>query len=219
MIEIAPGLHVLTPFPRYLINVYLLGDVLLDAAVKISTGGLLRSLKGHTVRTHALTHVHPDHQGSSHALCEALNIPLWCSDREAAAMEAGDLSTQIPQNLATRLEDLVMTGPGHPVARGLCEGDMVADFTVIEAPGHSPGHLAYWRERDRVLIMGDVLLNMDMVTLRRGLRLPPEIFTVDPMLNRASARKLAALNPRLVCFGHGAPLLDMDVFHAFVEGI
>ena len=34
------------------------------------------------------------------------------------------------------------------------------------------------------------------------------MFTPDPARNRASARRLAALEPQLTCFGHGAPLRD-----------
>jgi len=35
---------------------------------------------------------------------------------------------------------------------------------VIDAPGHSAGHVVFWRESDRVLIIGDVLANMDQYT-------------------------------------------------------
>ena len=55
-------------------------------------------------------------------------------------------------------------GPPHPVARALHEGDEVAGFTVLETPGHSRGHVAFWRESDRVLILGDVLNNMNLMT-------------------------------------------------------
>ena len=50
--------------------------------------------------------------------------------------------------------DRVFTGPGHPVDRALRDGDMVGDFRVIDAPGHSAGHVVLWREADRVLIVG-----------------------------------------------------------------
>jgi hypothetical protein len=43
------------------------------------------------------------------------------------------------------------------VSRTLREGDPVGGFEVLEVPGHSPGALAFWRERDRVLVCGDVL--------------------------------------------------------------
>jgi glyoxylase-like metal-dependent hydrolase (beta-lactamase superfamily II) len=107
-------------------------------------------------------------------------------------------------------------GPAHPVARALTEGDVVAGFTVLEVPGHSRGHVAYWRESDRVLILGDVLNNVNVKTGVPGLNEPPTIFTIDPARNRASARRLAELRPRLTCFGHGAPLRDPGRLAEFV---
>jgi glyoxylase-like metal-dependent hydrolase (beta-lactamase superfamily II) len=109
------------------------------------------------------------------------------------------------------------TGPPHPVSRALVEGDEVAGFTVLETPGHSRGHVAFWRETDGVLILGDVLNNMNLMTGRRGLQQPPDLFTPDPPTNRSSARRLAKLRPSLACFGHGPPLRDADALSAVVE--
>jgi glyoxylase-like metal-dependent hydrolase (beta-lactamase superfamily II) len=94
------------------------------------------------------------------------------------------------------------------VARALREGDEVAGFTVLDVPGHSAGHVAYWRESDRVLIAGDVITNINTLTGLPGLNEPQKIFTPDPARNRESIRRLAGLEPALVCFGHGAPLRD-----------
>lgn len=101
----------------------------------------------------------------------------------------------------------------------LTEGDDVAGFQVIDAPGHSAGHIALWRAEDRTLILGDVLFHMSMFTGFPGLHEPPRLFTIDPARNRDSARKLAPLEPSLVCFGHGAPLRDTKRFVRFVEGL
>jgi hydroxyacylglutathione hydrolase len=87
---------------------------------------------------------------------------------------------------------------------------------VLETPGHSRGHVAYWRESDRVLILGDVLNNMDTRTGIPGLHEPPTMFTPDPARNRESARRLTELKPALTCFGHGAPLRDPGKLADFV---
>jgi hydroxyacylglutathione hydrolase len=110
-------------------------------------------------------------------------------------------------------------GPARHVDRHLREGDEVAGFEVLNVPGHSPGHVAYWRESDRVLILGDVLNNMDVVTARPGLNDPKPFFTHNPSQNRDSARRLAQLEPKLVLFGHGAPLTDTRKFVDFVNGL
>ncbi len=68
-----------------------------------------------------------------------------------------------------RIQERFWTGPPHPVARVLHEGDEVAGFTVLETPGHSAGHVSFWRESDRVLIVGDVLGNMNFITCIPGL--------------------------------------------------
>ena len=64
-------------------------------------------------------------------------------------------------------------------------------------PGHSAGHVAFWRESDRVLIAGDVLNTADPLLGIPGLREPKRYFTPDPALNRRSAKRLGELEPRL----------------------
>jgi glyoxylase-like metal-dependent hydrolase (beta-lactamase superfamily II) len=106
------------------------------------------------------------------------------------------------------------------VARELREGDEIGPgFTVLDTPGHSPGHIALWRERDRALICGDVFLNMNVYTTAPGLHEPPRAFTVDPARNRESARRLGELEPELVLFGHGQPLRDPAKLAAFARSL
>ena len=57
-------------------------------------------------------------------------------------------------------------GPPHKVARPLREGDKVGDFEVIHTPGHARGEVVYWREADRVAIVGDTVRNMSFATTR-----------------------------------------------------
>ena len=216
MKQLAEDVHLLSGFPPNAINVYLVGDVLIDAATRQGERRIMRQIAGKKVTAHALTHAHPDHQGASHAICEQLNIPLWCGRDDVVAMETGvKLPGKTPWPIRT-FEERFWVGPPHPVARSLQEGDEVAGFTVLEVPGHSAGHVAFWRESDRVLILGDVLNNMNVRTGIPGLHEPPSFFTPDPVRNRESARRLAALKPALACFGHGAPLRDPGKLADFV---
>jgi glyoxylase-like metal-dependent hydrolase (beta-lactamase superfamily II) len=220
MKQLAQDLYMLKGFPPNAINVYLAGDVLIDAATRQGEGRIVRQIAGRKITAHALTHAHPDHQGSSHAICERLGIPLWCGREDVHAMETpgGVKNSQAPGWL-NRMQARWWTGPPHPVARALQEGDEVAGFKVLEVPGHSPGHVAYWRESDRVLILGDVLNNMNVMLGTPGLHEPPRIFTPDPARNRESARRLAELEPALACFGHGPPLRDPGKIRGFVAGL
>jgi glyoxylase-like metal-dependent hydrolase (beta-lactamase superfamily II) len=162
------------------------------------------------VAAHALTHVHPDHQGSSHHVCEALNLPFWVADSESAQAEAGDCLTLMPDNRIARFSNRFFSGPGHPVTRKLSAGDDVGGFTVIDLPGHSPGQVGYWRESDRALVCGDALRNMSFATGRPGLRLPPAFFSCDMDAVAASATEIAELRPEVLAFGHGRPLIGQQ---------
>src|SRR5579884_998020 len=189
MKQLANDFYLLAGWPPYAINVYLVGDVLVDAATRHAGGRILRQLKGRTVTTHALTHAHPDHQGASHEVCETLGIPLWCGELDAAAVESGEVAA--PGGGLGSLLGRMWAGPPHPVARRLQEGDEVAGFTVLDTPGHSAGHVSYWRASDRTLICGDVFFNLNQYTGIPGLREPPVQFTPDPVRNRESMRRLA----------------------------
>ena len=211
----AEGVWLLRGRPRYAINVYVMGDVLVDAATRHAAQRILEQTRGVELSAHALTHGHMDHNGSSHELCETLRLPLCCGEADRAVVESGGLGRDDPPALL-RLQHRLVAGPGHPVSRTLREGDEVAGFAVLEVPGHSPGHLAFWRQSDRVLILGDVVFGLNPATGRPGLRLPPKAFTPDPEQNLRSARRLAELEPELICFGHGPPVRDGRAFRDFV---
>jgi hydroxyacylglutathione hydrolase len=116
--------------------VYLAGDVLIDAGTSTARKGILRQLAGRSVSAHALTHAHPDHFGSSHAVCEALGIPLWCGERDAAVVEGARPAAGhgIVAHLVRRLP---MPDP-HQVERRLREGDEVAGFEGWTCPATPP---------------------------------------------------------------------------------
>jgi hydroxyacylglutathione hydrolase len=198
--QLADDVWHLSGFPPNAVNVYVIGDVLLDAGTRVDRKRVLKQLDGHAIRAHALTHAHPDHYGSSHAVCDRLGIPLWCGAGDAEAVERG--------KIVTRGSRMIPGPSAHPVARRLGEGDQVAGFTVLETPGHSPGHVSYWRESDRTLLCGDVMWGFNPFLLRGPIQEPPAILSPDPARNRESARRIAALEPALVCFGHGPPLRD-----------
>jgi hydroxyacylglutathione hydrolase len=220
MKRLADDIHQITGFPPNGINAYLAGDVLFDAGSRQWSKKLLKALAGRTVTAHALTHAHADHQGASHAVCERLGIPLWAPAGDADAVEDPRLiAERQPSNPLAQAFVKMFVGPPHPVARRLQDGDDVGGFRVIDAPGHSKGHVVFFRERDRTLILGDVVNNMHVLTGIPGLRLPMDPLTPDPATNRASARKLADLEPRLVLFGHGAPLRDTKKFVEFCRSL
>lgn len=209
MRELAPELWQLRGLPPNAINVYLAGDVLIDAATRRGERRILRQLIDRPLSLLALTHVHPDHQGAAKAVCEARGIPLACHADGVDAMEGREQAQQAgPGSLLNQLIERVWEGPPHPVGRTLAEGDEVAGFRVVHAPGHAPSEVILFRDSDRVAICGDVVNTMNLLTMAPGIREPPDGFTLDPGLNRRSIKLLAELEPALICAGHGPPSRD-----------
>jgi glyoxylase-like metal-dependent hydrolase (beta-lactamase superfamily II) len=200
-------------------NVYLAGGTVVDSGVRRGASRIIRQLRDRAPAALVLTHVHPPTQGGSAAICNALGLELWCGAGDAKAAETGNVAATQPEHWFNPLQERVFAGPGHLVSRQLREGDHVEGFEVLEVPGHSPGHVALWREADRVLFCGDVFTNQNVWTGVPGLREPPEMFTPDPARNRESARRLAALRPSVTLFSHGRPLRDPDKLERFAESL
>jgi len=213
--KVAADVWLLSGWPRHLINVYLAGDTLIDGGTRWATRRILRQLKGRKLSLMALTHCHPDHQGAVKAVCRRFRVPLACHAADAPTMEGR--MPMLPRNWLTRLGGIFWSGPPHRVDRVLSHGDQVGGFRVIHTPGHTPGHVVYFREADRLAIAGDVLANIHFLTGEPGLRQPPPFFSVDPRENLRSVGILWDLRPSLVCFGHGPPLHDMSQLERFVS--
>ncbi len=211
MRQLTDGVWQLTGFPRDAINVYVLEDVLIDSGTRLDRRRVLAQLRDRPPQAHALTHAHFDHFGSSRAVCEHFGIPLWCGAGDAEAVEQG--------KMVVRQGRMVPAAPSVPVARRLREGDEVAGFQVLDTPGHSPGHVSFWRASDRVLVCGDVMWGRNPFLNAGDVMEPFSFASPDAAENRRSARRLAALEPALVLFGHGTPLRDTQRFQAAVEAL
>ncbi|HEX5988825.1 MAG TPA: MBL fold metallo-hydrolase [Solirubrobacterales bacterium] len=217
---LAPGVWRLKEFPAPTINCYLAEDVLIDAGRTWDRRRIFAELEGREISLLALTHVHPDHQGAAKDVCEARGVPLACHADDVEAMEGKrpiqEASTSNPINRVIRA---IWEGPPYEVGRVLRDGDEVAGFRVVHAPGHSRGHVVFFRESDRVAICGDVIRNMSYATGLPGIKEPPPIFTYDMEENRRSIRKLADLNPSLILPGHGPAVTDIAAFERFVAAL
>src|SRR3954447_13246032 len=208
MNQVAPDVWQIPLLPRNGVNAYLIGDVIVDAGAKGMGKKVVAAVADHEIRAHAITHAHGDHLGGSEHVLEALGLPFWVPAGDAAAVEAGrqvvaDTWLKPAMSLGAKFDPL-------PIGRRLSEGDeLAAGFVVLDTPGHSPGHVSFWRESDRTLLCGDVFFNLHPVTLAVGLRQPPVLLTTDPALNRRSERRVAELEPVTAGCGHG-PVLEGD---------
>jgi glyoxylase-like metal-dependent hydrolase (beta-lactamase superfamily II) len=206
MKQVAEGVWRLSEFPpRPVINVYLAGDVLVDAGRRWDTARIRKQTADRDLSLLALTHVHPDHQGAAKTICTERDIPLACHVADVDAMEG---RRQVQEAGAGQFRNKLIKrfweGPPYEVKRPFDEGDdVIPGFATIHAPGHQRGEVIFWRESDRVAICGDVVRNMSYLTTLAGVREPPDGFTLDVAENRRSIRKLADLKPEITLPGHG----------------
>lgn len=220
MKQLAEGVWRLGEVPRPTINIYLAGGVLIDAGRRWDTGRIRRQTAGRELSMVALTHVHPDHQGAAKAICTERGIPLACHTDDVDAMEGRrPVQEAAPEKLVNRVIRRLWEGPPYEVSRPLSEGDEVAGFRVIHAPGHARGEVIFWREADRVAICGDVVRNMSYLTTLAGVREPPEMFTYDVAENRRSIRKLAELRPAITLPGHGPAIGGHEAIAALADRV
>ena len=171
------------------------GDAILDAAAKA----------GAPIRRIALTHGHGDHVGSLDELRRRLDREVVVSMPELdARIHAGEkvVEGKLPGSwpkLETRPDVL------------LEPGDRVGSLEVVEAPGHTPGHVAFLDTRDRSLLVGDVFTTYRRPEVTSHFTLPfplAAMATWDKALDLESARSMRALEPSLLAAGHGPAVSD-----------
>lgn len=172
-----------------------------------------------------LTHGHFDHAGAAQHLAEKWDVsiyahpqefPFLTGQREYAPPDftaGGGLMSLLsplyprgPMRLGDRLRPLAPEGAAG--ATGLPAG-----WKAIATPGHTPGHVSFFRSADGVLLAGDAFCTTKpesffdaAITQAPELHGPPAYFTPDWSSAADSIQKLAALHPSVVAPGHGKPL-------------
>ena len=197
------------------VNAYLVreddGLTLVDTMLSGSAEGILAAAQalGTPITRIVLTHAHGDHAGSLDALAQRLpGAEIAISAREARLM-AGDraLLAEEPDSKLRGGWPQVATQP----TRLLEDGDRVGSLRVVAAPGHTPGHIALFDERDATLIAGDAFSTLGGVstTGRINPRFPlVGMSTWDrPTANRTAAL-LRTLDPAALAVGHGPVVSD-----------
>jgi glyoxylase-like metal-dependent hydrolase (beta-lactamase superfamily II) len=217
MRPVADGIWQADGFPAHSVNAFLVEDVLFDCRTRWDSGHILRQLRGYGVSLLALTHAHPDHWGAAPAICAALDIPLACHEADAGVVDGSRRPSGEGRTL--RLGRLTLEHGRCTNVRRLNDGDNVGAFRVIHAPGHSDGHVVYFREADGVAVIGDLFNTMAIWTRRLRLGQPPPHLSVDAAENRRSIRRLLELAPSLVLPGHGPPLRDMNLLREFAAAL
>jgi glyoxylase-like metal-dependent hydrolase (beta-lactamase superfamily II) len=207
-------------------NVFVLrgpsGLVLIDAAVQGSVAKLEAALKQHRwsltdIRHILITHSHYDHVGGLKEVQTATGAQVWAQRLEAPGIQ-GEQPVSRPDPAALRPFDRLMTkvfggnqtpSPVHKTLEGNEDlSPLFPGLRVVALPGHTPGQIGLWLEAERVLIGGDVVMNV-LPWPRPTLPLPA--YTVDMVEAKRSVAKAAALKPQTLCVGHGPPLRNAVV--------
>jgi glyoxylase-like metal-dependent hydrolase (beta-lactamase superfamily II)/ketosteroid isomerase-like protein len=198
-------------------NVYLIEDdggvTLFDAGARTMTRAVASAgarLGG--IRRVVLGHGHTDHRG----VAPALGVPVLCHPAEVEDAEGSGGFRYWPEGLrglpfplrqAHRLmHRLAWDGGPVKIADTLEEDEEVAGFRVVHLPGHAPGMIALWRERDRLALSSDCFYTLNMWGRDCPPRLPAALYNFDTEQARASMRKLAALEPAAAWPGHAKPV-------------
>jgi glyoxylase-like metal-dependent hydrolase (beta-lactamase superfamily II) len=176
-----------------------------------------------------LTHGHIDHVGALEDLAERWNVPIYAHPLETPYLN-GTLSYPPPDptvggGVMPAISTLFPRGPfdfGRWL-RPLPEDGSVPNmpgWRWMHTPGHTPGHVSFWREADRTIIAGDAFITTTqesayaVAVQRTELHGPPMYFTPDWAGARESVQRLAALEPDLVVTGHGRAMKGAEMRNA-----
>ncbi|MGY3717552.1 MBL fold metallo-hydrolase [Sutcliffiella cohnii] len=228
-IDILPDLY---NYTIQIVNIHLVGDpktndfVLIDAGMPDSAEEIISVIEnrfGENSRPKAiiLTHGHFDHVGAIIELVKRWEIPVYAHELEMPFL-LGEKSYPEPDatvegGMVAKMSPMF---PNEPINLGNHIKPFPSDGTVphmpgfkwIHTPGHTPGHVSFYRENDGTLIVGDAFVTVKqeylykVFTQELEISGPPRYLTTDWNAAKASVAKLAALKPTVAVTGHGLPL-------------
>lgn len=223
---VAPGVWRLKDI---FVNVYLIQDrdatgwVMVDTGLKstaLKIKKLVSEIFGNSSKPKAIimTHAHFDHRGSLIELAEEWGVPVYCHHKEKPYLTGQSAypppDPSVGGGMLSLLSFLYPKGPinAETYLKELPNDGSIPeleDWKWIHTPGHTPGHISLFREKDGVLIAGDAFVTtmqeslLAVATQKKHVCGPPKYFTPDWGAATRSVKKLAALEPNVITTGHG----------------
>jgi glyoxylase-like metal-dependent hydrolase (beta-lactamase superfamily II) len=225
--DVLPGVYCYT---NQIVNVVFLRSgndwYLIDAGMPHSADTIKSAFEAHAgvevaPKAILLTHGHFDHVGGIIELIEQWQVPVYAHELELpyltgqknypepdGSVEGGLIAKMSPlfPNDAINLTDHVQAFGENGQIPGL------SDWKWIHTPGHTPGHVSFYREEDRTLIAGDAFVTVrqdslyKVFTQKQEISGPPRYFTTDWQAAWNSVKTLEALKPSTAITGHGLPM-------------
>lgn len=228
-IDILPDLY---QYTIQIVNIVLYGEpqmkdfVLIDAGMPKSADEIISVVEeryGSKSRPKAiiLTHGHFDHVGGLIELIERWDVPVYAHILEIPFLSGKqnypEPDPTVNNGLVAKMSPIfpneaINLGGNLKVLPSDGSVPFMAGFRWIHTPGHSPGHISLFREKDKVLIAGDAFVTVKqeslykVITQTKEISGPPQYFTTDWLTARASIEKLAILKPSVAITGHGLPM-------------
>lgn len=233
-IEVLPDLYCYTV---QIVNIVMVGDpasgdfVLIDAGMPESADSIITAVesrfgKGSQPRAIILTHGHFDHVGAIIELIQKWDIPVYAHSLELPYLQ-GEKSYPEPDSSVEggMVAKMSRFFPIEPIQLGDYVKDLPEDGTVpylpdyrwLHTPGHSLGHVSFFREKDRALIVGDAFVTVkqeylyEVFTQEKEISGPPRYLTTDWVAAEESVKTLQQLHPTIAITGHGVPLSGKEL--------
>jgi glyoxylase-like metal-dependent hydrolase (beta-lactamase superfamily II) len=167
----------------YSVFVFLARHQLIDTGFPGARMAVARLLEERRPRGVVVTHHHEDHAGNVELVARR-GIPIAMARATESSLRAGEAHVGLYRR--------VCWGMMAPL-RTAIEAYEPAGLELLPTPGHSPDHHVVWDAERETLFAGDLFLGVKVRVAR-----PME----DPRALAQSARRAAALGPRLVLDAH-----------------
>lgn len=215
-------------YTNQIVNLIMIGKpggnwVLVDAGMPKSGAEIIKAAEERFGRGNApsaiiLTHGHFDHVGSVVDLLLEWNVPVFAHSIELPYLTGQQAYPEPDASVeGGMLAKISFFYPNEPIDIHEVLQALPPDGTVpelpewrwIHVPGHSPGQIALFREKDRLLVSADAIITVQQDSMYRVLVQeeevcgPPVYLTTDWAAAYESAKKLAGLNPQMIVSGHG----------------
>lgn len=233
-LEVLPDIYCYT---NQIVNICCVGTenpdewVLIDAGMPESSNRIIEAVEerfgdGSKPKAIILTHGHFDHVGAVVDLVERWRVKVYAHEAEIPFL-TGKQSYPEPDGsveggLVAKMSPMF---PNEPVDLGDNVEALPSDGSVpnmpewkwLHTPGHAPGHISLFREKDRTLIAGDAFVTVKQESLYKVMTQqieingPPRYLTTDWAAAWESVKKLEALQPKVAVTGHGQPLSGQEL--------